>query len=124
MKLHILVLVGGRRGRVASFAPLDPLLTKETLTLLVLVSVFISVKLSAEMYVIRNNTDGMHYCNLCNYSARLRPDVTRHIESRHLALEYTCRFCNSNKVFKTKRSYQNHLRNYHKDRVDAARIKR
>ena len=53
----------------------------------------------------------MFYCKLCEYVAKLRYDVIRHVESKHLDLKYTCYYCNA--ILKTKRSYQNHLRHYH-----------
>jgi len=64
-----------------------------------------------EMYVVRSNENGMFYCKLCEHTARAKRDVARHIESRHLDLEYSCYYCN--KVLKTQRAYQIHLRKYH-----------
>ena len=63
------------------------------------------------MYMVKSRADGMFYCKLCEYVAKLKLDVTRHIESRHLDLEYTCYYCH--KVVKTKRSYQMHMRRNH-----------
>jgi len=74
-------------------------------------------KVSAEMYMVKSLTNGMFYCKLCEYVAKYKIDCTRHIESRHLNLEYTCIYCN--KILKTKRSYQMHLRTNHRNQHHA-----
>jgi len=64
-----------------------------------------------EMYMVRSSENGMYYCKLCEYTTSFKRDLARHIESRHLDLEYTCYYCD--KVLKTKRTYQQHLRKFH-----------
>ena len=70
-----------------------------------------SVLAQIEMYMVRSSANGMYYCKLCEYTTSFKRDLARHIESRHLDLEYTCYYCD--KVLKTKRTYQQHLRKFH-----------
>ena len=70
-----------------------------------------SVLAQIEMYMVRSSENGMYYCKLCEYTTSFKRDLARHIESRHLDLEYTCYYCD--KVLKTKRTYQQHLRKFH-----------
>ena len=73
--------------------------------------IFLYFLVSAETYLVKSTSNNMFYCKLCEYVAKLRYDVIRHVESKHLDLKYTCYYCNA--ILKTKRSYQNHLRSYH-----------
>ena len=74
-------------------------------------TIFLYFLVSAETYLVKSTSNNMFYCKLCEYVAKLRYDVIRHVESKHLDLKYTCYYCNA--ILKTKRSYQNHLRHYH-----------
>ena len=55
--------------------------------------------------------DGIPYCKFCNYTAKQKRDVGRHIEARHMDLEYICSICNV--VLPTKFGLQRHVRQQH-----------
>ena len=82
--------------------------------------VFSEFSAQIEMYMVRSSTTGVFYCKLCKHTAKIKRDVARHIESRHLDLQYTCYYCN--KVLKTKRSFQQHLRTRHPNQHHAANL--
>ena len=62
-------------------------------------------------HFVRDPSDGMYFCKHCPFVAKKRPDMFRHVESRHLDLEYICGICDI--VVKTQRSYRNHMKKNH-----------
>jgi hypothetical protein len=63
-----------------------------------------------EAYLMRNS-DGSYSCNGCGYSSTNKTDVSRHVESHHMALQYPCKVCDQ--VLKTRRCLTNHMRSRH-----------
>ena len=55
--------------------------------------------------------DGLKSCNACGFESKHQNDVKRHIESRHLELQYTCKFCG--KITNTKHNLNRHIRKFH-----------
>ena len=67
------------------------------------------LKSSVASYLVRK---GPHtWCSACGYSSHFPRNVTRHIESKHLNIDITCKFCGSK--MKTSRSLNEHLKKYH-----------
>ena len=54
------------------------------------------------------------FCTVCDFDAKDRRDVARHVEAKHLNLRYQCQLCP--KVLKTQRSLQIHIRNRHQQK--------
>ena len=72
------------------------------------ISIFVADSIDGLMTI---RADGLKSCNSCGFESKHQNDVKRHIESRHLELQYTCYYCS--KVLKSRRNYQYHLRKHH-----------
>lgn len=63
-------------------------------------------------YIMRN-AHGTYWCRGCGHHSSSRRDLSRHIEAKHIAGEYPCKFCD--KVLTTKYNVQRHLNKFHKE---------
>ncbi len=57
------------------------------------------------------NEAGMYWCKACGHQSIKLQDVERHIESRHMEWEISCKICH--KSLKTPRTLKYHLKNKH-----------
>ena len=55
---------------------------------------------------------GGYSCKICNFSRKLKIDVTRHIETHIEGLSYSCSVCE--KTFRSSNSLRNHKSHFHK----------
>ena len=60
-------------------------------------------------------------CRYCTYQSRLKTDMKRHIQAKHIAsLNLPCRYCT--KVFRTEKSRQVHFKKFHNLTLSRAEI--
>ena len=57
--------------------------------------------------------EGLYSCNACGSTQKSHSNMTNHIESKHLSLCLKCKICHG--ISKTRRTFQAHLKTYHKD---------
>ena len=59
------------------------------------------------MPIMDDNGKRMWACNVCTYTRKLKNDVVKHVERRHLDLQLICSICNSS--FKSRNDLKLHV---------------
>ena len=57
--------------------------------------------------------NGRTKCNVCPYVGDRPGDVSRHIESKHIRIKITCKYCGA--IYSARRNLEIHLRKFHRD---------
>lgn len=66
---------------------------------------------SVAAFLMRSGKGSSTWCKACGYSGHNLQDVVRHVEAKHLNLEYRCKFCDL--VTRTRLNLTRHLKRNH-----------
>ena len=64
------------------------------------------------MSYVSHDVPKQKYCKICGYKSNWLNDVRRHIESKHMFLKISCKYC-PNHVLSSRRTLECHLKKQH-----------